>query len=205
WPFFESSSRSSSLLERTAVRTAAGRCGTRQTEPRKLTYILFSSAQARVSAAPVDASLADVGIHGGRTGKNEASSVCCHGCPESPKMGIHAHAALPSRAPQNPSVGGPKKPKPAWFAPYGLRRCRHIRERWPKAQAAERLLTPRAIIFRPIGTVKPWSDLIPVIHTGDRSERGDEKRRRRLNGRGADAAGGSSEPRSLIKPRQLKR
>ena len=73
------------------------------------------------------------------------------------------------------ALGWAKKPKPAWFAPYGLRRCRHIRERWPKAQAAERLLTPRAIILRPIGAVKPWLDLIPVIHTGGRSERCDEK------------------------------
>jgi hypothetical protein len=37
----------------------------------------------------MDASPAELGIHGQDGDKNRVYSICCHGCPDPPKMGIH--------------------------------------------------------------------------------------------------------------------
>jgi hypothetical protein len=37
----------------------------------------------------MDASLVELGIHGENVAKTTVYSICCHGCPESPFLGIH--------------------------------------------------------------------------------------------------------------------
>src|SRR5215475_14198473 len=54
----------------------------------KTTCMLLMSAQVPCSA-PMDACPADLGIHGHNGDKNRVYSICCHGCPDSRKMGIH--------------------------------------------------------------------------------------------------------------------
>jgi hypothetical protein len=37
----------------------------------------------------MDASLVEFGIHGENVAKTTVYSICCHGCPGSPELGIH--------------------------------------------------------------------------------------------------------------------
>src|SRR5262249_16509626 len=72
----------------------------------KTPCMLLMSAQVPCSA-PMDASPAELGIHGQDGDKNRVYSIGCHGCPDSPKMGIHdgIHGAKATVLPDPPSAG----------------------------------------------------------------------------------------------------
>jgi hypothetical protein len=55
----------------------------------------------------MDASSAALGIHGHDGDKNRVYSIGCHGCPDSPKMGIHEgiHGGKATVLPDTPSAG----------------------------------------------------------------------------------------------------
>src|SRR5262245_33606640 len=102
--------------------------GNAKPENRKPTYILFIFAQAR-SRSGMDASPADLDIHGQNTGKSAVASAYCHGCPESPKLGIHddIHGPPPSSAiimrswplPETRSIGSRRRGDPVARRPLG--------------------------------------------------------------------------------------
>src|SRR5262249_45043287 len=72
----------------------------------KTPCMLLMSAQVPCSP-PMDASPAELGIHGHNGDKNRVYSIGCHGCPDSPKMGIHEgiHGGQATVSPHTPSAG----------------------------------------------------------------------------------------------------